>query len=108
VDACRAEPAFAGAEIASPSLKSAIMKKPTSRSKPAGPLTTGEPQKDARPERFNRARPARDNNPEPNNPKSHPPPPGNSTIHNGSGGAFDATEEVRDDEDNGDFAREND
>jgi len=94
------------------------MKKSTSHPKPAGPLTAGEQQKEARPERFNRARPARDNNPEfsttesnnpePNNAEPHHRPPGNSTIHNGSAGAFDATEEVRDDEDNDDFAREND
>ena len=83
------------------------MKKSTSRPKPAGPLTAGEPQKDARPERHNRARPARTNNPGPQS-----QPPGNSTIHNGSGNAFDATEEARDDEDsdegNDDFAREYD
>jgi hypothetical protein len=69
---------------------SAIMKKSTSRPKPASPSTTGGEQKNARPERHNRARPARDNKPE------NSRPPGNSTIHNGSAGAFDATEEVRD------------
>jgi hypothetical protein len=84
------------------------MKKSTSRSKPAGPSAGGEPQKDARPERFNRARPARDNHPKPDKPESHHRPPENSTIHNGSAGAFDGTEEVRDDEGNDDFAREND
>ena len=81
------------------------MKKSISRSKSAGPSVAGEKQKDARPERFNRARPARNNNPEaynpePNNPESYNPeshrPAGNSTIHNGSAGAFNATEEVRD------------
>ena len=77
------------------------MKKSTSRRKAAAPSIAKEQRKDARPERYNRARPARGNSPEPQG-------PGNSTIHNGSGGAFDATEEVRDDEDNGDFAREND
>jgi hypothetical protein len=81
------------------------MKKSTSRHKPAGPSAAREQQKDARPERYNRARPARSNNPEPDG-------PGNSTIHNGSANAFDATEEARDDEDsdedNDDFAREND
>jgi len=97
--------ALAGAEIAYPSLNSAIMKKSTSRPKPAGPFAAVEQQKDGRPERFNRARPARDNNPETNDLESHPQPTRNSTIHNGSAGAFDATEEVRDDEDNDDFAR---
>ena len=81
------------------------MKKSTSRRKAAAPSAAKEQQKDARPERYNRARPARGNSPEPQG-------PGNSTIHNGSGDAFDATEEVRDDEDsdedNDDFAREND
>jgi|GEM_PF-4559649 len=72
------------------------MKKSTSRPKPAGPSAAGEQQKDVRPERFNRARPARDNNPEPQNPESHSRPSGSSIIHNGSANAFDATEEVRD------------
>jgi hypothetical protein len=98
--------ALTGAKIAYTSLNSAIMKK-SSRSKPAG-SSAAERQKDARPERFNRARPARDNNPETNNLESHAQPTRNSTIHNGSAGAFDATEEVRDDEDNADFTREND
>jgi len=66
------------------------MKKSTSRPKPGSPSATGGEQKNARPERYNRARPARDNKPE------NSRPPGNSTIHNGSAGAFDATEEVRD------------
>jgi hypothetical protein len=81
------------------------MKKSPSHRKPTDPSAAKEQQKDARPERYNRARPARSNSPEPQG-------PGNSTIHNGSGDAFDATEEVRDDEDsdedNDDFAREND
>ena len=81
------------------------MKKSTSHRKPATPSAAKEQPKDARPERYNRARPARSNGPEPQGPK-------NSTIHNGSGDAFDATEEVRDDEDsdedNDDFARDND
>jgi hypothetical protein len=83
------------------------MKKSTSRRKPAGPSSAGSQQKDARPERYNRARPARDNMQEP-----HSQPPENSTTHNGSAGAFDATEEARDDEDsdedNDDFAWEHD
>ena len=82
------------------------MKKSTSHRKPTGPSAEKERQKDARPERYNRARPARSSN------SLEPQGPGNSTIHNGSGDAFDATEEVRDDEDsdedNDDFAREND
>ena len=65
------------------------MKKSNSRRKAADPSSARDQQKDARPERHNRARPARSNNPEPDG-------PGNSTIHNGSAGAFDATEEVRD------------
>lgn len=68
------------------------MKKSASHPKPAGPSAAKEQQKDARPERYNRARPARSNSPEPQGPE-------NSTIHNGSGDAFGATEEVRDDED---------
>jgi hypothetical protein len=69
------------------------MKKPTSRSKAADPSAGDQPKND-RPERYNRARPARDHQPEPYNQS-----PEDSTIHNGSAGAFDATEEVRDDED---------
>lgn len=81
------------------------MKKSTSRRKAAGPSPAGDQPKNDRPERHNRARPARGDQPEPN---SHPS--GNSTIHNGSADAFDATEEARDDEDsdedNDDFAWE--
>ncbi len=73
------------------------MKKSTSRSKPGTLSHAGRPQKDqrlekdTRPERYNRARPAGSDTPEP-----HSPLPGGSTIHNGSANAFDATEEVRD------------
>jgi hypothetical protein len=88
-------------------VNSAIMKKSTSRPKTADSPPARDLQKDARPERFNRARPARDNNSEPLSRAA-----GNSTIHNGSADAFDATEEARDDEDsdedNDDFAREHD
>ena len=69
------------------------MKKSTSRSKAADPSFNKDQPKNDRPERHNRARPARDNNPEPDSLLS-----GNSGIHNGSANAFDATEEVRDDE----------
>ena len=83
------------------------MKKSNSRRKAADPSSARDQQKDARPERYKRARPARTNNPGPQGQL-----PGNSTIHNGSGDAFDATEEARDDEDsdedNDDFAREYD
>jgi hypothetical protein len=70
------------------------MKKSTSRSK-AADSSAGDQPKNDRPERYNRARPARDHQPEPHHQAS-----GDSTIHNGSAGAFDATEDVRDDEDN--------
>ena len=83
------------------------MKKSNSRRKAADPSSTGDQQKDTRPERHNRARPARTNNSGP-----QPQPSGNSTIHNGSGDAFDATEEAREDEDsdedNDDFSRDYD
>jgi hypothetical protein len=65
------------------------MKKSPSRTKTTGPSATKD-------------------QPEPEKPSS----PKDSTIHNGSANAFDATEEARDDEDsdedNDDFAREND
>ena len=80
------------------------MKKSTSNLKAADHSPATDQPKDTRPERFNRARPARGSQPEPD---SHTPE--NSTNHNGSADAFGATEEVRDedsDEDNDDFDRD--